>query len=568
MRVYGIGDFGKNWEGTGAMKERLLETDVLVIGAGGAGLRAAIEAQNSGVEVMIVSKGGFPSGCTAVAMGGMLAAFNREDSANRHFEDTIRGGDYINNQSLVRLLVDHATERARDLEQYGTGFEKQGARYKLFPYTGSSVSRGVVALEPYLGGYVKGLANEVKRLGIKILEHVMITDLLKGKGAAIGAAALELEADTLLIIHAKAVILATGGGGNLYHLTTNPPGITGDGYALAYKAGAQLQDMEFVQGRVCMIYPERMRGIPPPGDGLVTLGGRFYNGLCERYMGKYHPEKLELVTRAQMAICAQKEIQSGRCSPHGGVFGDLSGVPKEKLLKFKGFMDACAAEQFDPTWQPYEWAPGAHHFMGGIVINELCQTTVRGLYAAGEVAAGVHGANRLAGNALTETQVFGAIAGKHAAEAVRSTSSRPLSGRIDLVRDRILRILKRDKGIDPVEVKDELTQIMSRYVGVIRDEGGLRKATQMLDKIKGEKIGNLCLTGERSCKMLAKLLEVENLLIVGRLITLAATLRKETRGAHNREDYPEMDEIWSKNIVLRLEKEQTNVEMKPIVRNQ
>jgi fumarate reductase (CoM/CoB) subunit A len=551
------------------MKERLLETGVLVIGAGGAGLRAAIEAQNSGVEVMIVSKGGFPSGCTAVAMGGMLAAFDRVDSADRHFEDTVRGGDYLNKRSLVRLLVDHAAERARDLEQYGTGFEKEDDRYKLFPYTGSSVSRGVVSFEPYRGGYVKGLANEVKRLGIEILEHVMITDLLKEKNAVIGAAALELETDTLLIIHAKAVILATGGGGNLYHLTTNPPGITGDGYVLAYKAGAQLQDMEFVQGRVCMIYPKRMRGIPPPGDGLVTLGGRFYNGLCERYMGKYHPEKLELVTRAQMAICAQKEIEAGRCGPHGGVFGDLSGVPKEKLLKFKGFMDSCAAEKFDPTWQPYEWAPGAHHFMGGIVINELCETTVRRLYAAGEVAAGVHGSNRLAGNALTETQVFGKIAGGHAAEAVRSTSRRPLSARrVDLIRDRILRILKRDRGIDPVEVRDELTQIMSRYVGVIRDEGGLRKATQMLDKINQEKIGNLCLIGQRSCKMLAELLEVENLLMVGRLVALAALLRRETRGAHNREDYPELDESWSKNIVLRLEKEQMTVKMKPIVGNE
>ena len=168
------------------MKERFVETGVLVIGTGGAGLRAAIEAQNSGVEVMIVSKGGFPSGCTAVAMGGMLAAFDRVDSADRHFEDTVRGGDCLKNRSLVRLLVDHAAERARDLEQYGTGFEKQDDRYKLFPYTGSSVSRGVLAFEPYRGGYVKGLASEVKRLGIKILEHVMITDLLKERNVRLG----------------------------------------------------------------------------------------------------------------------------------------------------------------------------------------------------------------------------------------------------------------------------------------------------------------------------------------------------------------------------------------------
>jgi fumarate reductase (CoM/CoB) subunit A len=550
------------------IKERSLRTDVLIVGTGGAGLRAAIEAQRGGAEVMVVSKGGFPSGCTAVAMGGMLAAFDREDSTNRHWEDTVRGGNHLNNRTLVRLLVDDAVERTRDLEQYGTEFEKRDERYRLFPYTGSSVPRGVVALEPYRGGYIKGLVNEVRRLGVAVVEHVMITDLFEENDAIVGAAGLELETDTFLVIHAQAVILATGGGGNLYHLTTNPSGITGDGYVLAYKVGAQLQDMEFVQGRVCMISPQKMRGIPPPGDGLVTLGGRFYNGLCERYMRNYHPEKMELVTRAQMAICAQKEIQAGRGSPHGGVFGDLSGVPQEELGKFKGFMEACAAEHFDPTWQPYEWAPGAHHFMGGVVINEQCATAVRGLYAAGEVAAGIHGANRLAGNALTETQVFGAIAGKYAAQRALSASPGPVSSsEIDSARDRVVSILTRGKGVDPLEVKDELAAIMSRYVGVLRNEDGLRRARQVLDEIKEKKIGNLCLTGERSFRELAGLLEVENLLTVGHLVTLAATLRRETRGAHNREDYPESDESWAKNILLQLENEQITVTMRPIARN-
>jgi fumarate reductase (CoM/CoB) subunit A len=501
-------------------------------------------------------------------MGGMLVAFDKQDSTESHFEDTIRGGDYLNNQNLVRLLVDHAVERTRDLERYGTQFEKEDGQYRLFPYTGSSLPRGVLALEPYRGGYIKGLVNEVKRLGITVLEHVMVIDLLKDKDAIAGAAGLELETDTMLIINAKAVILAAGGGGNLYHLTTNPSGITGDGYALAYKAGAQLQDMEFVQDRVCMIYPRTMRGIPAPGDGLVTLGGRFYNGLCERYMRKYHPEKLELVTRAQMAICAQKEIQAGRHTPHGGVFGDLSGVPKEELAKFKGFMDACAAENLDPTWQPYEWAPGAHHFMGGVVINERCETAIRGLYACGEVAAGIHGSNRLAANALTETQVFGAIAGEYAAKSALSASGPTVSpSHMNAMRDRIENIFKRDKGIDPLEVRDELAEIMSMYVGVIRNEDGLQKVTEILEKIEEDKIVNLCLEGDRSFKVLAKLLEVENLLTVGRLVTLAAMLRTETRGSHNREDYPESDENWSKNIVFQLENEQTTVKMKPIVGN-
>ncbi|NVM22845.1 MAG: FAD-binding protein [Desulfobacterales bacterium] len=499
----------------GNIKERALQTEILIIGAGGAGLRAALEAQKIGGEVLIVSKGDFPSGCTAIAMGGMLAVIDKSDSPSLHFEDTIRGGDHLNNQKLVRLLADRAVERVRDLERYGTEFEKEDGQYRLFPYTGSSLPRAVIALEPYRGGYIKGLVREVKRLGIPVLDHMMIKDLLKEKDTVVGAVGLELETDTLLIIQAKSVILATGGAGNLYHLTTNPPGITGDGYAVAYKAGAQLQDMEFVQGRVCMIYPTAMRGIPPPGDGLVTLGGRFYNGLCERYMRKYYPEKLELVTRAQMAICAQKEIQAGRGTPNRGVFGDLSGVPKQELSKYQGFMEACAAENLDVTWQPYEWAPGAHHFMGGVVINDRCEAGVNGLYACGEVAAGIHGSNRLAANALTETQVFGAIAGEYAAKRALSVSSTSMSpSQINSARDHIVEILDRDKGVDPSETREELTEIMSMHVGVIRSEDGLRKATKMLDRIEEQKIRRLCLTVERSFKMLAELLEVENLLTI------------------------------------------------------
>jgi len=541
-----------------------LKADVLVIGTGGAGLRAAIEAKNMGTNVLVVSKGGFPSGCTAIAMGAMLCAFDAEDNPNRHFEDTLKGGDYLNNSNLVRLLVDHARERTADLERYGTTFDKEADHYKLFPFTGSSFPRGVLANEPYQGGYIRGLVNEVKRLGINVLENVQIVDLVKEKNEIAGAIGLALETGTLLIINAQAIILATGGAGNLYRLTTNPPDLTGDGYALAYKAGARLSDMEFVQGRVCMIYPKGMRGIPPPGDGLVTKGGRFYNGLCERYMRKYHPDKLELVTRAQMAICAQREIQTGRCTPNGGVFGDLSGVPREELSKFKKFMRTCAEENFEPWWQPYEWAPGVHHFMGGVVINERCETDIDRLYAAGEIAAGVHGANRLAGNALTETQVFGAIAGENAAKRALSKSNIGLSpDQADAAKNRIEAILNRKKGFDPLEVKEELTDVMNLYVGVIRNEDGLRKAAESIKNLRKDKVAKLCLVGERSLKTLAGLLEVENSAMIGELVTWAARLRTETRGAHNREDYPELDESWSRNIVFQLENGETMMKMKP-----
>jgi fumarate reductase (CoM/CoB) subunit A len=551
----------------GTLREKHLETDVLIIGAGGAGLRAAIEVKNIGGDILIVSKGKFPTGCvTAIAMGAMLAAFDRQDSVDRHFEETLQGGHCLNNPNLVRILVNQAKKKAKDLEQYGTNFDKEGEEYKLFPFTGSSVPRGVLASDPYQGGFIKGLVKEVERLGVNILDHVMIIDLIKEKNVVVGAVGIELETNTILFINAKAVIIATGGAGNLYSLTTNPPGVTGDGYALAYRAGAKLLDMEFIQTRACMIFPEGMRGTPPPGDGLVTLGGRFYNGLCERYMGRYHPDKFELVARAEMAKCTQKEIMEGRHSPHKGVYGDLSGVQKEKLLQFKGFMEACAAENFDPTWQPYEWAPGAHYFMGGIAINEKCGTEVEGLYAAGEAGAGTMGANRLAANSLTETQVFGAIAGESAAKRALVVSKIPISqSQVDLIRNRLRDILKRDSGFDFLEVKDEITKIMSLYVGDFRNEDGLQKAVRALDEIREDKLNRLYLGRERSFKRLAALIEVENLLTVGQMIASAARMRTETRGAHNRDDYPELDNAnWLKNIYIQSVNNQMNLGTQPV----
>lgn len=548
-------------------RTRQLDTDILIVGSGGAGLRAAIEATNAGVDVLVVSKGDFPSGCTTIAMGGMLAPFDDRDNADQHLTDTLEGGGYLNNEKLVRVLADRACDTARDLERYGTNFRKRDERYILFPYTGSTVPRGVIADAPYAGGYIRGLVKEVKRLGIRVLPRVMIAELLKQGDRVVGAVGLELGTDTVLSVRARAVIMATGGAGNIYHLTTNPPGITGDGYALAYRAGAMLQDMEMVQGRVCMISPEGMRGTPPPGDGLVTIGGRFYNSLCERYMKQYFPDKLEQVTRAQMSMCAQKEIQAGRHTPNRGVYGDLSGVDPEELLKFKRFMKACAEENFDPTWQPYEWAPGFHHFMGGVVINEQCETGIEGLYAAGEIAAGLHGANRLAGNALTETQVFGAVAGAVAAERVKAEGAWELpdtSARTEEVTGRLEEVRTRARGLDPLEVREEITGTMSVYVGVLRNGEGLRAAADTLSGIRSGKVGSICLGSDRSFETLAAALEVENLLIVGEMVVEGAAMRTETRGAHNREDYPETDEGWRKNIVFQFKDGERTVTTKDV----
>ena len=228
-------------------KLNYVKTDVLIIGAGGAGLRAAIEAHNMGVKVLVVSKGKFPSGCvTATAMGAMLAPFDRQDSIERHVDDTLRGGSYLNDPALVQILVSNAKQRALDLERYGTDFDRSDGKYELFPYTGSSVPRGVLAGDRYRGGFFKGLVKEAAILGIDIHDEIMVTDLLKEGNAVVGAAGLDLKTDTVLIVSAKAVVMATGGG-EVCSLTTNLPGITGDGYALAYRAGARLADMEFIR---------------------------------------------------------------------------------------------------------------------------------------------------------------------------------------------------------------------------------------------------------------------------------------------------------------------------------
>lgn len=534
------------------LTEKAYQTDVLVIGAGGAGLRAAIEAHNAGADVLIVSKGDYPNGCvTAVAMGAMSARLGKSDSADRHYEDTIKGGYQLNNPKLVRLLVDNAADRAKDIERYGTEFEKKDNEYDLFLYTGNSVPRAVQSGDQYRGGFFRGLVKEAGRLGLQIIQHVMVTDLLQQQGAVKGAVALNLDTKEIMVIKAKAVIMATGGAGSLYSLTTNPAGITGDGYALAFNAGAKLMDMEFVQTRAAMIVPAAMRGTPPPGDGLVTEGGRFYNGLLERYMRKYHPEKAENVTRSEISLCTQKEIMEGRNSPNGGVYGDFSGVSDKDLNRFKAFVQSCHDCNYDPSYQPYEWAPGAHYFIGGIVIDEACRTSIPGLLAAGEVESGVMGANRLGGNALAETQVFGAIAGATAASMATAEGIPEIDQQeISRAKEHIRLILSRTSGMDYREVNKTLSELMSRYAGVLRNESGLRTALEAMEDIRRDKIDRICLSGAVTPQDLAGIFETENILTIGRIILKAALMRTESRGAHNREEYPQMDDNWLKNIIF------------------
>jgi fumarate reductase (CoM/CoB) subunit A len=536
------------------INERTLHTDVLIIGAGGAGLRAAIAAKSRNVDVLVVSKGVFPEGCNTASAGGMmLAPLSKSDSVQQYIEDTMKAGCGINYPELVKVLAGQAAHRALDLERYGVNYAKSNGEILLAPSPDCTVARGLSGGVPYSGDWFNALVQEVERLGIPVLDHFVVMDLIRTNGAVAGAVGFEAMRETLVSIVSKSVVLATGGAGNLYAFTSNKRGITGDGLVMAYKAGARLSHLEFVQMRQCIIHPEGLRGRLPPFDGFVSSGGRFYNGLHERYMRRYHPDKVEAVTRAEITKCAQLEIMAGRESRHGGVYGDLSDVPIEELMSVQLFMDACRQEHFDPTFQSYEWGPASHHCIGGVIITPDCETGVSGLFAAGEVTAGVQGANRIGGNALTETQVFGAIAGEKAARSVEAAKIRPLAcGYADHIKARLLTILNKEGGIDYQEVRSQITALMSRYVGVIRHEDGLRQARTALQAIEAKHIHDLCLTEDRSFRRVAEFLEVENLLMLANITTQAALLRTESRGTHHRQDYPETDPEWEKHLVFRL----------------
>jgi fumarate reductase (CoM/CoB) subunit A len=526
------------------------ETDVLIIGGGAAGLRAAIEARRLSVSVTLLSKMGIPSGSSSIAMGLALAAYAPEDSPEAHFKDTIAGGKLLSNRRLARILTNEARERILELGKFGTEIVTENGRIRTLPYGGSTHPRAIVTVDPYAGGFIRGLTKEAQRVGVNFLDRVMVVSLLKNAQSVLGVLALNLRTGQPQVFKAKATVLATGGGSQVFPLTTNTAESTGDGYALAYEAGADLQDMEFIQFRATIVHPPKLRGQPPPGDGLGALGGRFYNTHGERYMKRYDP-KAEVVTRDMIAIRSYREIKEGRGTVHGGVYSDLSGVPTKELERYQSFMKLCEAEGIDPRWQPLEWAPGAHFFMGGVRINERCETSVPGLYAAGEVSGGIHGANRLGGNSLTETLVFGARAGRSAAEHAKTISKLDLEGdQIEDQKSRIAQLVRRKDSKDWKGLRKEIQDIMWGCAGVVRNGDELTRGTKALQRIQSTDSPNVSALDNSE---IMEALETQFLAQVAEMVVRSALERTESRGAHLREDHPQTDEGWIKNVCLRKE---------------
>jgi succinate dehydrogenase / fumarate reductase flavoprotein subunit len=568
------------------------EHDVLVIGAGGAGLRAAIESAHSGASVGLICKSLLGKAHTVMAEGGIAAALANVDDRDNwevHFADTMRGGQYLNNWRMAEIHAKEAPDRVKELEALGAVFDRTadgrilqrnfgGHKYPRLAHVGDRTGLEII----------RTLQDHAVHQPIDVHMECTIVSLLKDGNRISGALGYDRERGRFKLFEAKAVVLATGGIGRAFSVTSNSWEYTGDGQALAYNAGASLQDMEFVQFHPTgMVWPPSVRGILVTegvrGEGgiLVNKEGRrfMFDDIPENYRGqtadneeegwrytqgdKNARRPPELLTRDHVARAIMKEVREGRGSPHGGVFLDISWISsklsnaeehiKKKLPsmyhQFKQLAD------IDITKEPMEVGPTTHYVMGGIRVDGDTQmSSVPGLFAAGEVGAGLHGANRLGGNSLSDLLVFGMRAGKYAAEfAARQSSAKVDTQQADaIVRVALEPFDRAGGGEGPYQVEHDLQTMMQELVGIVRREGEIRRALDALKTLK-ERARKVSVTGNREYNPgWHTALDLQNLLTVSEIVARAALERKESRGGHFRDDFPEKDPSYGKfNIVIR-----------------
>ncbi|MDR2624096.1 MAG: fumarate reductase subunit A [Methanobrevibacter sp.] len=542
------------------MESEIIQCDVLIVGSGGAGCRAAIEVSKKGLKPLIVSKGlSFRSGCTGMAEGGYNAAFakvDKEDKKRIHYEDTIIGGSYLNDHELVEILVDDAPDRLIDLENYGALFDRQtSGEINQRSFGGQKFRRTCFQGDRTGHEIMMALKEEITKENIETMDEVMISSLVLSEDdqKVVGGVGLNLKDSKTIFFQFKSVILCTGGAGQLFHVTSNTLQKNGDGFALAWNVGADLIDMEQIQFHPTgMVYPESKRGILVT-EAVRGEGGILLNKNKQRFM-KYYDDKMELATRDVVARAIYNEIKEGRGTKTGGVYLDVSNLPRDVIEeKLETMLQQFLDVGVDISFEAMEVAPTAHHFMGGIKIDKNGASNVKNLFAAGEVTGGVHGANRLGGNALADTQVFGRIAGISASKTSKHSSLEINKKRIEREELRIKNLIKKGK-YSPHEIKTELNDVMWNYVSIIRNEEDLKTALAKVMALKS-KLKNMNIGIEtRYNRSLQEGLEIINMIEIAILVIKSAILRRESRGAHFREDYPMMKKEWRKSIVMNKKK--------------
>jgi succinate dehydrogenase / fumarate reductase flavoprotein subunit len=566
--------------------------DVLVIGAGGAGLRAAIEAAAHGVSVGLICKSLLGKAHTVMAEGGIAAALANVDDRDNwkvHFADTMRGGQYVNNWRMAELHAKEAPDRVRELEAWGAVFDRTpdgrilqrnfgGHKYPRLAHVGDRTGLELI----------RTLQDHVVHRGVRVHMECTIVDLVKDEEHVAGAFGYERERGRFLLFGAKAIILATGGIGRAYRITSNSWESTGDGHALAFRAGADLIDMEFVQFHPTgMVWPPSVQGILVT-EGVRGEGGVLRNNRGERFMFHEIPENYraqtadaeeegwrytqgdrnarrppELLTRDHVARCIMREIREGRGSPHGGVFLDISWI-KERLPAAEDHIRRKLPSMYhqfkqladiDITNEPMEVGPTTHYIMGGVQVDADSQmSSVPGLFAAGECAAGINGANRLGGNSLSDIVVFGKRAGEYAAEYARRQRANVIDTReVEALEAFSLSAFERsDAGETPYAVQRDLQTTMQDLVGIVRTESEMREALNALEALK-QRAARVGVSGHREYHTgWHTALDLRNLLMVSEAITRSAIERRESRGGHFRHDYPNPALEWAQvNVQVR-----------------
>lgn len=534
--------------------------DVLIIGAGGGGLRAAIAARATGARVAIVCKSLLGKAHTIVAEGGIAAAIGSvepRDDWKVHFHDTMAGGKYVNSWQMALLHAQEAPREIENLERWGALFDRTaggGIMQRLF---GGHTYKRLVHVGDRTGlELIRTLQDKVVAEGVPVFMEHTVTKLLLRDGSVVGAAGYERETGRFMVWDAPAIILATGGSGRIFSVTSNSWEGTADGQALAFRAGAELIDMEFVQFHPTgMVWPPSVRGILVT-ESVRGEGGFLTNAKGERFMERYDKERMELSTRDVVARAIYTEVQEGRGSPHGGAFLSIAHKPadliKQKLPSmYSQFRDFA---HVDITKEPMEVYPTTHYIMGGIRVDAQTQaTTLPGLFAVGECAGGLHGANRLGGNSLSDLIVFGRRAGEAAAQHARAATHLQTEAADVLAAEREAVAPFEAEGDNPFVLQEELQNLMMSEVGVYRTEDKLRAAAERTRAFRG-RARDVRATGSRWYNpSWHTALDVQNMTLIAEAIARAALERRESRGAHTRVDYPDLsDELQRINTIAKL----------------
>jgi len=535
--------------------------DVLIIGAGGAGLRAALGALAEGANVGVVCKSLLGKAHTVMAEGGIAAAMANVDSADdwrTHFRDTMRGGKLLNNWRMAQLHAQEAPERVRELEQWGALFDRTQDGQILQRAFGGHTFRRLCHVGDRTGlEMIRTLQDRGVQLGVDVYMECTISRLLMDGDRVAGAFGYWREQGRFVVFRAKSIVIATGGIGKAWKITSNSWEYTGDGMALAYNAGAELMDMEFVQFHPTgMVWPPGVQGLLVT-EAVRGEGGLLTNKAGERFMEKYDPKKMELSTRDVVARAIYTEVREGRGTEHGGAFLDISHKPAEYVKKKLPSMYHQFRElaDVDITKGPMEVGPTCHYMMGGIRVEaESAQSTIPGLFAAGEAAAGLHGANRLGGNSLSDLLVFGRRAGVAAAEHAKKVPTTSVnSTQIENAARELLVPFERTQGENPYTIHRELQDVMQSLVGIYRTREDLARALGELEKFKA-RAEQLSVEGSRMFNPgwhLAQ--DLKSMLTVSEAVTRSALAREESRGAHSRIDHPALDATWGtkNNVIVR-----------------